>query len=62
MERRREEVEERYADTTGQVAGGGEDWKEGENVAPENTRKRGRSPEDDGDNVRVCFFALIICA
>jgi nuclear cap-binding protein subunit 2 len=53
---RRREVEERYADAQdgpGAVAGGGGDWKETENVATENKLKRGRSPDDDGDNLRV---------
>ncbi|ETW86006.1 hypothetical protein HETIRDRAFT_310541 [Heterobasidion irregulare TC 32-1] len=49
---RRREVEERYADTEqgGPVAGGGEDWKDQNPAAP--TLKRGRSPEDEGDNDR----------
>ena len=49
---RRREVEERYADAQdgpGAVAGGGEDWKEAENAAPEKTLKRGRSPDDEGN-------------
>ena len=57
MERRREEVEERYADTTGIVAGGGGDWKDGEKAA-ENTLKRGRSPDDEGESGRVCLLRL----
>ncbi|THH18499.1 hypothetical protein EW146_g2501 [Bondarzewia mesenterica] len=50
---RRREVEARYADTEqgGPVAGGGEDWKEQNNGAAA-TLKRGRSPEDEGDNER----------
>ncbi|KAG2114558.1 uncharacterized protein F5147DRAFT_677189, partial [Suillus discolor] len=51
---RRREVEERYADAQegpGAVAGGGGDWKESETVVP--SRKRGRSPDDEGDNVRM---------
>jgi nuclear cap-binding protein subunit 2 len=52
MERRREEVEERYADNTGLVAGGGGDWKAGEKAA---TLKRGRSPDDEGEGNQVCF-------
>lgn len=51
---RRREVEERYADAQegpGAVAGGGGDWKETETV--ETSRKRGRSPEDEGDNLRL---------
>ncbi|KAG0705951.1 hypothetical protein DFH29DRAFT_799243 [Suillus ampliporus] len=51
---RRREVEERYADAQegpGAVAGGGGDWKETETVVI--SRKRGRSPDDEGDNVRV---------
>lgn len=51
MERRRE-VEERYIDMQdgpGAVAGGGGEWKESE-ARP--TLKRGRSPEDEGDNAR----------
>ena len=50
---RRREVEERYADAQdgpGAVAGGGEDWKEAENAAPEKTLKRGRSPDDEGNH------------
>ncbi|KAK7054961.1 nuclear cap binding complex subunit [Paramarasmius palmivorus] len=46
-------VEERYADAQdgpGAVAGGGEDWKETEGSE---TKKRGRSPEDEGDNDRL---------
>jgi nuclear cap-binding protein subunit 2 len=53
---RRREVEERYADAQdgpGAVAGGGGDWKETENTATENKLKRGRSPDDDGDNLRA---------
>jgi len=51
---RRREVEERYADAQegpGAVAGGGGDWKEAETV--ETSRKRGRSPEDEGENLRL---------
>ena len=51
---RRREVEERYADTTGIVAGGGGDWRQGE-VAPQQNLKRGRSPDDDGEQERVSF-------
>jgi len=53
---RRREVEERYADAQdgpGAVAGGGGDWKETENTGTENKLKRGRSPDDDGDDLRV---------
>jgi nuclear cap-binding protein subunit 2 len=49
---RRKEVEERYADTTGIVAGGGGDWRQGE-IAPQQNLKRGRSPDDDGEEERV---------
>ncbi|KAG5728340.1 hypothetical protein E4T56_gene19211 [Termitomyces sp. T112] len=52
---RRREVEERYADAQdgpGAVAGGGGDWKETEGPTQE-VRKRGRSPEDEGDNART---------
>ncbi|THG99181.1 hypothetical protein EW026_g3120 [Hermanssonia centrifuga] len=52
---RRREVEERYADAQegpGAVAGGGDDWKEAEG-AVESSLKRGRSPDDDGDNARM---------
>lgn len=51
---RRREVEERYADAQegpGAVAGGGGDWKESEMAVP--SRKRGRSPDDEGDNARM---------
>jgi len=51
---RRREVEERYADARegpGAVAGGGEEWKQVESSA-DGTLKRGRSPEDEGDNER----------
>ncbi|KAG2144752.1 hypothetical protein BD769DRAFT_930172 [Suillus cothurnatus] len=51
---RRKEVEERYADAQegpGAVAGGGGDWKETETAV--SSRKRGRSPDDEGDNVRM---------
>ncbi|KAG2158339.1 uncharacterized protein EDB93DRAFT_661498 [Suillus bovinus] len=51
---RRREVEERYADAQegpGAVAGGGGDWKESETAVP--SRKRGRSPDDEGDNIRM---------
>ena len=51
---RRREVEQRYADTTGIVAGGGGDWKQGE-IAPQQGLKRGRSPDDDGEQERVSF-------
>ncbi|KIK94301.1 hypothetical protein PAXRUDRAFT_143185 [Paxillus rubicundulus Ve08.2h10] len=50
---RRREVEERYADAQdgpGAVASGGGEWKE---VETRGTLKRGRSPEDDGDNTRL---------
>ena len=53
---RRREVEERYADAQdgpGAVAGGGGDWKEADNAGTENKLKRGRSPDDDGDNLRM---------
>lgn len=53
MERRRE-VEERYADAQdgpGAVAVGGGDWKEG--AGPEQTLKRGRSPDDEGDPIKA---------
>ena len=53
---RRREVEERYADAQdgpGAVAGGGGDWKETENTSTENKLKRGRSPDDDGDDLRA---------
>lgn len=52
---RRREVEERYADAQdgpGAVAGGGEEWKQAEAPPEENKLKRGRSPDDDGDNLR----------
>ncbi|KAI0079907.1 RNA-binding domain-containing protein [Panus rudis PR-1116 ss-1] len=51
---RRREVEERYADAEdkpGAVAGGGGDWK-AQDGAAENTLKRARSPEDEGDSGR----------
>ena len=48
---RRKEVEERYADTTGIVAGGGGEWRQGE--VPTQSLKRGRSPDDDGEQERV---------
>ncbi|KAJ7063173.1 RNA-binding domain-containing protein [Mycena amicta] len=50
---RRREVEERYADAQdgpGAVAGGGGDWKEAE--TSDSRLKRGRSPQDEGDNIR----------
>ncbi|CAK5277458.1 unnamed protein product [Mycena citricolor] len=50
---RRREVEERYADAQdgpGAVAGGGGDWKDTEGA--ESRPKRGRSPDDEGDNPR----------
>ncbi|KAJ6546546.1 hypothetical protein DFH09DRAFT_1171339 [Mycena vulgaris] len=53
---RRREVEERYADAQdgpGAVAGGGGDWKEAESAGNESRLKRGRSPEDEGDNARL---------
>jgi nuclear cap-binding protein subunit 2 len=54
---RRREMEERYADAQdgpGAVAGGGEEWKQSEAIQPEeNKLKRGRSPDDDGDEERV---------
>lgn len=57
---RRREVEERYADAQegpGAVAGGGGEWKEAETTT---TLKRGRSPEDEGDNTRmVCRLSLL---
>ncbi|KIK59815.1 hypothetical protein GYMLUDRAFT_169264 [Collybiopsis luxurians FD-317 M1] len=54
IERRRQEVEERYVDAQdgpGAVAGGGEEWREVENS--EGKLKRGRSPGDEGDNERT---------
>ncbi|KAH7914962.1 hypothetical protein BJ138DRAFT_1055733 [Hygrophoropsis aurantiaca] len=54
---RRREVEERYADAQdgpGAVAGGGGDWKEADGgTIPGSALKRGRSPEDEGDNSRM---------
>jgi nuclear cap-binding protein subunit 2 len=53
---RRREVEERYADAQegpGAVAGGGGDWKEEDRAVESTTLKRGRSPDDDGDNLRM---------
>jgi nuclear cap-binding protein subunit 2 len=53
---RRREVEERYADAQegpGAVAGGGGDWKEEDRGLESSTLKRGRSPDDDGDNARM---------
>ncbi|KAF7304609.1 Nuclear cap-binding protein subunit 2 [Mycena kentingensis (nom. inval.)] len=50
---RRREVEERYADAQdgpGAVAGGGGDWKEADTSGER--LKRGRSPDDEGDNER----------
>ena len=58
---RRREVEERYADAQdgpGAVAGGGGDWKEAENASTENKLKRGRSPDDDGDSLRMVRNSL----
>ncbi|KAL0947053.1 hypothetical protein HGRIS_013194 [Hohenbuehelia grisea] len=52
---RRREVEERYADAQdgpGAVAGGGGDWKESDAPAAMESKKRGRSPDDDGDSAR----------
>jgi len=54
---RRREVEERYADTTGVVAGGGGDWKQAV-VAPQQSLKRGRSPDDDGEQERAARSRL----
>lgn len=66
---RRREVEERYKDAQegpGAVAGGGEDWKEAEVTANGDTSvtlKRGRSPDDEGDDARqVRFFYLSLCS
>ncbi|KIJ16888.1 hypothetical protein PAXINDRAFT_74697 [Paxillus involutus ATCC 200175] len=56
---RRREVEERYADAQdgpGAVASGGGEWKE---VETRSTLKRGRSPEDDGDNARLAHRSRI---
>ncbi|EKM83033.1 hypothetical protein AGABI1DRAFT_111556 [Agaricus bisporus var. burnettii JB137-S8] len=53
---RRREVEERYADAQdgpGAVAGGGEDWKDQGGSQVENKLKRGRSPDDDGEQARM---------
>lgn len=50
---RRKNREELYSDAQdvpGAVAGGGGDWKEGTN--PASSRKRQRSPDDDGDEMR----------
>lgn len=51
---RKREMEVRYHDSQdvpGAVAGGGGDWKEAEHTT-ENTLKRARSPEDEGDSGR----------
>ncbi|KAF7440384.1 nuclear cap binding complex subunit [Pleurotus ostreatus] len=51
MERRRE-VEERYADAqdgVGAVAGGGDDWKDNSGSGVTDSKKRARSPDDDGE-------------
>jgi len=48
---RRKELEARYLDAQegpGAVAGGGGDWKEA--AVPEQNLKRGRSPDDEGDD------------
>lgn len=45
-------AEQKYIDTTGIVAGGGGDWKQGE-IPPQQGLKRGRSPDDDGEQERV---------
>jgi len=53
---RRKEVEERYADAQegpGAVAGGGGDWKEAEGGGESRGIKRDRSPDDEGDNIRL---------
>ena len=53
---RRREVEERYADAQegpGAVAGGGGDWKQPEAVQEKPDLKRGRSPDDEAENVRM---------
>jgi len=53
---RRREVEERYADAQdgpGAVAGGGDDWKDQDGSHYENTRKRGRSPDDEDESARL---------
>jgi len=53
---RRKEVEERYADAQegpGAVAGGGSDWKEAEGGGESRGIKRDRSPDDEGDNIRL---------
>ena len=58
---RRREVEERYADAQdvpGAVAGGGGDWKEAES---DPVLKRGRSPDDEGDNMRSVSVPLRFC-
>lgn len=55
---RRREVEERYADAQdgpGAVAGGGDDWKD---QGYENTRKRGRSPDDEEESARLVSNVL----
>ncbi|KAK7693395.1 Nuclear cap-binding protein subunit 2 [Cerrena zonata] len=49
---RRREIEERYADAQegpGAVAGGGEDWEETKGATTEPSRKRERSPDDEGE-------------
>ncbi|KAG8834430.1 nuclear cap binding complex subunit [Serendipita sp. 400] len=48
--RNREQVYADAQDVPGAVAGGGEDWKEG--VSNEVSRKRQRSPDDEGDDLR----------
>lgn len=53
---RRREVEERYADAQdgpGAVAGGGGDWKDQSSGQAEGRLKRGRSPDDEGDDMRA---------
>ncbi|KAF9246266.1 hypothetical protein BU15DRAFT_70373 [Melanogaster broomeanus] len=58
---RRKEVEDRYADAQegpGAVASGGGEWKEVE-AASRTILKRGRSPEDEGDNARLTHRSRI---
>lgn len=49
---RRRQVEERYADHSGPMAIGGEEWKHALAPSTEVTHKRARSPDDEDDSSR----------
>lgn len=55
-------MEERYADAqdgAGAVAGGGDDWKDNSGSGVTDSKKRARSPDDDGEGRMVSIINII---